>query len=381
MAAVNDPRVRRLIVSLRWAAAVGLIASFGSSAPWLPRPSVWFLALVAFHVINVLATASDWKGLADWVRLHGFAVSLGGIVLIGACLRLSGIRCDLGHTPVDVDENRLAGTVLSFFRTGQIDHSTTENYPGIAFWLLVGSDLFVYLTALTQGVGGKLNNVPFELFVLGGRVTNVMLGAGTIAFAGLLGQKLGGQRNGLVAALVVAVSPLSVEISAQLRNEAAQVFFIVATAWAAVMLAGLIPENVPAGAGTSPQVRGSQLAALAGGLAGAATAVKYTAVFALLPALLAATLVTVAENLGGMRSRSRAWRLPGLVLLTFLAVLAHTTGGVRRIHSGSTPRLLADTGRVGCCSSSLPDTVFGGWGWVGLRLSFCSLFHCLTFGS
>jgi 4-amino-4-deoxy-L-arabinose transferase-like glycosyltransferase len=324
VAAVNDLRVRRLIVSLRWAAAVGLIASFAGSAPWLPRPSVWFLALVAFHVVDTLAAASDWKRLVDWLRLHGFAVSLGGIVLVGACMRLSGISGDLGHTPVDVDENRLARSVLSFFRTGQIDHSTTENYPGIAFWLLAGSDLFVYLTALTQGAARDLNSVPFERFVLGGRVTNVMLGAGTIAFAGLLGQKLGGQRSGLVAALVVAVSPLSVEISGLLRNEAAQVFFIVASAWAAVTLAGMIPETAPAGAGTFSRVRDTRLAALAGGIAGAATAVKYTAVFALLPALLAATLVTVAEKLRGAVPWSRAWRLPALVLLAFFAVLATT---------------------------------------------------------
>jgi Dolichyl-phosphate-mannose-protein mannosyltransferase len=165
--------------------------------------------------------------------------------------------------------------------------------------------------------------VPFELFVLSGRVTNVMLGAGTIALTGFLGKKLGGQRSGLVAALIVAVSPLSVEISGQLRNEAAQVFFIVAAAWAAVMLAGLSPKSPPAGTGP-PQVRDSWLAALAGGLAGAATAVKYTAVFALLPALLAATSVTFAEDSRGVRPRARAWRLPGLVLLGFLAVLATT---------------------------------------------------------
>ena len=324
MTPVNDPRVRRLIVSLRWAAAVGLIASLSGSAPWLPRPSVWFLALVAFHVMNALTTASDRKRLADWVRLHSFAVSLGGIAVIGACMRLSGIGCDLGHAPVDVDENRLASTVLTFFRTGEIDHSTTESYPGIAFWLLAGSDLFAYLTALMQGVAANLNDVPFERFVLSGRVTDVMLGAGTIALTGLLGQKLGGRRSGLVAAFVVAVSPLSVEISGQLRDEATQVFFLVATVCAAVMLADRIPDNVPAGGGTSPQISDGRLAALAGGLAGAATAVKYPAVFALLPALLAATAVTIAEKPEGVPRWSRAWRLPGLVLLTFFAVLATT---------------------------------------------------------
>jgi hypothetical protein len=35
----------------------------------------------------------------------------------------------------------------------------------------------------------------------------------------------------------------------------------------------------------------------------------------------------------------------------------------------------------GGCSSSLQDTVFGGWGRVGLRLSFSSPFRCPTFCS
>jgi hypothetical protein len=323
VAAVNDPRLRRLIVSLRWAAAAGLIASLGGRPPWLPAPSVWFFALVAFHLVDAASTASNWKALADWVRLHGFAVSLGGIVLIGACMRLSGIRSDLGHTPLDVDENRLAGTVLTFFRTGQIDHSTTENYPGITFWLLAGADLFVYLAALTRGGASSLNAVPFELFVLGGRGINAALGAGTIALAGLLGRTLGGQRAGLVAALIVAASPLPVQVSAQLRNEAAQVFLVVASAWAAVKLAGLTTEGTPAGE-AFPGTKDSRFAALAGGLAGAATAVKYTAIFALLPALLSAACVTVAGGYRGVLPWSRAWRLPGLVLLAFFAAVAIT---------------------------------------------------------
>jgi len=175
-----------------------------------------------------------------------------------------------------------------------------------------------------QGLARGVKDLPIERFVLGGRVTNALLGTATVALAGLLGRTLGGRRRGLVAALVVAVSPLFVEVSRQLRDEPAQVLFIVAAAWAAVTLAAPSSREVSAGEGASPGMRDSHLAALAGGLAGVATAVKYTAVFALLPALLAAALTTLSEDSRRSSLRSSAWGLSAIVFLAFIAGLATT---------------------------------------------------------
>jgi 4-amino-4-deoxy-L-arabinose transferase-like glycosyltransferase len=298
------------------------MASFSSNAPWLPRPPIWLFALAASYGLGALTAGSDWTASA--LRRRAFTVGLGGIVLIAAVLRLWQIGGDLGHTPLDVDENRVATTVLRFFTTGEIDHRTTENYPGIGFWLLVGGDLLTDLAALMQGVARSVDGVPIERFVLGGRATSALLGTATVALTGLLGRTLGGRRSGLVAALVVAVSPLFVEISRQLRDEPAQVLFIVAAAWAAVTLASPNSRMVSAGEGASPGMRDSHLAALAGGLAGVATAVKYTAVFTLLPALLAAALTTPREDPPRSFPRSSAWALSTIVLLAFVAAVATT---------------------------------------------------------
>ena len=44
---------------------------------------------------------------------------------------------DIGHVPLDIDEARLASSVRHFFVKGEILHETVEHYPGLVFWLLV----------------------------------------------------------------------------------------------------------------------------------------------------------------------------------------------------------------------------------------------------
>jgi 4-amino-4-deoxy-L-arabinose transferase-like glycosyltransferase len=313
---------------LRLAAAFGLVLALGGYGPWLPPLWMWLLTLVALHVVDAAAARSqagwEWRRGLDWLRLHGFAIGLGSIVLMGICVRLSGVGRDLGHTPVDVDEYRLATTVLDFFRTGEVNHSTVENYPGILFWLLAGVYLFIYLAALVEGVARDLQSMPLELFVLGGRVANIMLAAGTTAFTGLLARMFGGRRAGLVAALTVAVTPLSVETSGQLRNEAAQSLLIVLAVWAAVRLADPALAEIAAESTTNRPSRQSWYAILAGGMAGAATAVKYSSVFALFPGLLAAALPPATAMPGAEFPWRETGRRLGLLLLAFFAILVTT---------------------------------------------------------
>ena len=85
-----------------------------------------------------LRDTSDLKRGLEWLGRHGFEVGLGAIVATGVSVRLLTIGADLGHTPIDVDEFRLATTVLGFFETGAVDHSTVESYPGVLIDLLPG---------------------------------------------------------------------------------------------------------------------------------------------------------------------------------------------------------------------------------------------------
>jgi len=286
---------------------------------------LWFLALLVVSILDAVAAslqAGSSRRAFDTFRSHGFPIGLGFIALIGIAVRLVGVDWDLGHVPIDVDEKRLATTVLHFFVTGEVNHATVEDYPGLLFWLLTASYVLAYLTSLMEGTAHNLGDAPLEIFVLGGRVTNVLLTAGTIVFVGSLGRMVGGRRAGLVAALVVAVAPLSVVTSGQLRDEAAQSFFVVATVWAAVKLAR------PVAGGPSEKVnppwQDARLALLAGGLAGIATAIKYSSVFALLPVLGACVLAPAVAAMPGKPSWEAAIRRAGLALFAFVAAVATT---------------------------------------------------------
>ena len=85
-----------------------------------------------------------------------------GLAVLGVSLRLTGIGVDLGHIPPNIDENRLTRSVLFFLRTGEIDHSTVEHYPGVLFWLLTRGFLATYLAGIVSGTATRLGDMPVE---------------------------------------------------------------------------------------------------------------------------------------------------------------------------------------------------------------------------
>ena len=174
--------------------------------------------------------------------------------------------------PLDIDEARLASSVRHFFVKGEILHETVEHYPGLVFWLLVAGSLIEYLRALMSGAIRSVLEAPIGLFVLAARMTNVWIAAGTVVFTGLTGRTLSGSAAGLVAAFVVAVVPLSVQTTTVVRNDPGQVLFITAAVWASLVLC---------------QSDRRAWAAFAGALAGIAAAIKYSSLFALVPAIIA----------------------------------------------------------------------------------------------
>ena len=88
-----------------------------------------------------------------FVRAHDFSIGLGLVVLLALIVRLPGLWSDLGHVPIDIDENRLASNVRHFFATGELRHETVEHYPGAVFWLFAAGSLLGYLRGLTAAWG------------------------------------------------------------------------------------------------------------------------------------------------------------------------------------------------------------------------------------
>ena len=263
--------------------ATGIVLRLGGIAV-SSSPSLWQLVVGLIILLIVgrgVGESREDHGVRRWqewtgvLRENTFGVTLFLLAIVGTAIRMLSIGFDLGEIPLNIDERRLAESVLEFFRTGEVPHDTVEHYPGILFWILAGSSLLAYLWALLTDVARGLQGIQLETFVLVGRITSVILAAGITIFTGLIGRALHGPITGLLAAAVVAVVPLSVDISSFLRNEAAQLLFIIAAVWAAIELA---------------QTRGRGFALAAGGFAGVATAVKYSSVFVLLAVMVAAAI-------------------------------------------------------------------------------------------
>lgn len=273
---------------------------------WLPpAPALGALALallglralVTYRHALAAAIRDDWRGV---IARHGFSAGLIALALLAVLVRVPALGTDLGHQPLDIDEHRVAANVKQYFVTGEIGHRTVEHYPGILFWMLTGTSLLMYLRGLMDGAFASVRGMPLEHFVLAGRLTSVLIASATVAVVGLIGRRMSGAVAGLIAAAILALAPLSVQTTMALRNDGAQVLFVCLSIHAAL-------------AATSSDRRRWPL--LAGAFGGLATAIKYTSVFTLVPAVLSALLRGSAS--------SRAARA-GLVLLAFVPTVLAT---------------------------------------------------------
>jgi 4-amino-4-deoxy-L-arabinose transferase-like glycosyltransferase len=286
MSAPSVVNLRVLIThATRILAAVALIARLaGVGRGWLPSSGLLALLLVAAHVAG---RAPDTRRTADWrefLKSHAFPLALGAMTVLAVLVRLPGIDADIGHTPLDIDEGRLAASVKHFFDTGGIDHRTVEHYPGAVFWLFAGAAFLGYVRDLTNGIELPPDQIPVASFVLAARLANVFLGAAIVAVTGLIGRRIAGAAAGLVAAALVAIVPLSVETTTVVRNDPGMVLAVLASVYAALLF-------------HDSRRRSSLVAAAV--LAGVATAIKYSSMFALVPVLIAAaTGGTLRQRIG-----------------------------------------------------------------------------------
>src|SRR5262249_11552577 len=128
-----------------------------------------------------------------------------------------------------------------------------------------------------------------------------------------------------VAALIFAVVPLSVQTSSLLRDEAAQVLFLVAAVWAAAKLDRSVVEgDFSQERAVLGLRRDTRWALFAGLLAVIATAVKYSSIFVLLSVLAACVFTLMSTDRHGDFPGKAAARLAGLAILGFVAAVGTT---------------------------------------------------------
>jgi 4-amino-4-deoxy-L-arabinose transferase-like glycosyltransferase len=255
------------------AAGCLVLRLFGMGVSWLPPAGELAVLLAGVHLLFFLPwgrIGAEWRSVL-WT--HRFGAGLVLLAALALAVRIPGFDSDLGHVPIDIDENRFASNVKDFFVTGQVGHETVEHYPGVVFWMFSGASFLSFLRGVVGGNVAEPRLLPVEVFVQAARAVNIGVAAGIVAATGCLGYQLSGRKTGLLAALLVAVVPLSVETTRVARNDPGMLLFVLAA-----VCASLAAHRDPRRAWF-----------LAGGVAaGLAGAVKYSAVFAIVPPLIAA---------------------------------------------------------------------------------------------
>ncbi len=271
------------------------------------------ILLAAVHLLTIalqIGQAGRWR---DVIRGRAWVIALLAVCAVAVTVRLPGFASDLGHTPLDIDEERVAANVQHYFLTGEVQHEHIEHYPGAVFWLFSASSLLFFVRALTNGVVTVVNELPLETFASAARMANIWVAAATAGITGLIGWRISGKAAAVLGALLVAIVPLSVETTVLVRNDAGMVLAVVAATYAALAYYDTGKLTWIAACGAA---------------AGLAAGIKYTAVFALAPVLIAALSVSPVQ---------KQVRAAALGLLAFgLAV-----GDITSLHLGRLSELLA----------------------------------------
>ena len=267
-----------LLMSL--VAASALVLSVAGVVP-AARFGQLVVLLAAVHLLTIatqIGQAGRWR---DAIRRHAWGIALLAVCAVAVAVRLPGFASDLGHTPLDIDEQRVAANVRHYFLTGEVRHRHIEQYPGVVFWLFSASSLLFFVRALMNGIVTAVNDLPLETFARAARLANIWVAAASVGMTGLVGWRISGKAAAVLGALLVAVVPLSVESTILVRNDAGMVLAVVAATYAA--LAYHDTAKLP-------------WLAASGAFAGLAAGIKYTAVFALAPVLIAALSVSPLQK-------------------------------------------------------------------------------------
>jgi 4-amino-4-deoxy-L-arabinose transferase-like glycosyltransferase len=269
-----------LVVALSGALFVARLG--GAGASWLPSAG----ALAALYAVLALSARIPddrftRRSIQEFAGRHGFAIALAIVVVLYFAIRLPGLNAELGHAPLDIDEQRLAENVRHFFTTGELVHEQIEQYPGAVFWLFAGAAFTGYTRLLSAGRAIPPDLLPVERFVAWARVANIGVGVGIVVFTGLIGRRVFGARAGIMAAALVAIAPLSIAATLVVRNDAGMVLAVLAAVYCALI--ALDDQRM-------------RWMVLGGAAAGLAAAIKYSSVFAIVPVVAAACVTRGSRN-------------------------------------------------------------------------------------
>jgi 4-amino-4-deoxy-L-arabinose transferase-like glycosyltransferase len=238
-------------------------------------------------------------------RIPAYGTALALLIAAALALRVAGTSYGLPLL-VNGDEAPIAGYAVDMLARGDANPQFFH-YPSLYLYMQAGLDAAIYGAGRATGRYAVLTDLDGRLMVRAGRIMTAVLGALTVLAAYLAGRALWGRPEGLAAAAFVAVSPLHVAHSFQLAVDVPTGLFAALALWGAARRLGAPPRW------------GDY--ALAAAFAGLAAGTKYTAVFAVVP-------LVVAHFLGPWPARPPVWKrvvdprlLAALVLvpLVFLA--------------------------------------------------------------
>jgi 4-amino-4-deoxy-L-arabinose transferase-like glycosyltransferase len=244
----------------------------GLGASWLPPAPVLLLLLGLSQLADWFSREGPRIELGTLARDHAFEIGLAALTALTLAVRLPGLNGDLGHVPLDIDENRLASNIQHYFVTGELVHTTVEHYPGAAFWLFAGAAFVRFVRGLSAGLVTTPAHLSVTEFVAAARLANVFVAVGIVTLTALIGRRIAVWWAGLLAGLLVAIAPLSVDTTTVCRCDPVMLLAVLG----AVCLALLARDR-----------KSNGWFVAAGTAAGIAAGVKYSAVFAVVPACLA----------------------------------------------------------------------------------------------
>jgi 4-amino-4-deoxy-L-arabinose transferase-like glycosyltransferase len=204
-------------------------------------------------------------------RLPAYGTALALLLAAALALRIAGTSYGLPLL-VNGDEAPIAGYAVDMLARGSWNPEFFH-YPSLYLYMQAGLDAALYGAGRATGRYAALTDLDGRLMVRAGRIMTAVLGALTVLAAYLAGRALWGRPEGLAAAAFVAVSPLHVAHSFQLAVDVPTGLFAALALWGAARRLG-----------APPRWGDYALAAVGAGLA---AGTKYTAVFAVVPLVVA----------------------------------------------------------------------------------------------
>ncbi len=214
----------------------------------------------------------SWQSVRTWLLL---AIPL----VVGAGLRLHGLDWGL---PDLFEEATPFFRAWAMWRWGESVGFDADpqfyRYPSLTFYAQALGQALHVAGAWLQGGAEAAGDVPVEFLgdrtalLYTGRAITAVFGLALILGTTLLGRRVGGRRVGLLAGMLVAVSPVAVDHAQMIETDTPLAAFVAWGLWACLR------------AGERPSWRRS---AVAGALVGLAASAKYPGALLIVPLLAA----------------------------------------------------------------------------------------------